>query len=128
MWCSTCRGEFVDEVTVCPDCGTPLGSELPDEEQAEGPFVQVFQSADASLLPVIKSVLSGARIPHVVQGDEAQSLYPFGSVGGGSDDRLLRAVVLVPESQREAAEAVLGELAPEDTEAPSGPSESAENL
>ena len=59
---------------------------------------------------MIKSVLSGAGIPHLVQGDEAQGLYPFGSVGGGSDDRLLGAVVLVPESRRAAAEAVLEEL------------------
>lgn len=110
MWCPTCRGEYVDEVSVCPDCGDPLVSELPEGELPDEPFVQVFRSADTSLLPVIKSVLSGAGIPHVVQGDEAQSLYPFGSVGGGSDDRLLGAVVLVPESRREAAEAVLEEL------------------
>ncbi|MBT8207439.1 MAG: DUF2007 domain-containing protein, partial [Acidimicrobiia bacterium] len=59
----------------------------------------------------VKSVLSGARIPHVVQGDETSlGLYPFGSLGGGSDDRLLAAVILVPESRREAAEAVLNEL------------------
>lgn len=110
MWCSTCRGEFVDEVTTCPDCGTPLVGELPEIEEPDEPFVQVFQSADASLLPVIKSVLTGAGIPHLVQGDEAQSLYPFGSLGGGSDKRLLAAVVLVPESRREAAEAVLTDL------------------
>lgn len=110
MWCPTCCGEFVDEITLCPDCGTPLVSELPEGEEIDEPFVQVFQSADASLLPVIKSVLSGAGIPHVVQGDEAQGLYPFGSLGGGPDDRLLGAVVLVPESRREAAEAVLADL------------------
>jgi hypothetical protein len=110
MWCSTCRGEFVDEVTTCPDCGTPLASELPEGEESDEPFVKAFRSADTSLLPVIKSVLSGAGIPYVVQGDEAQSLYPFGSLGGGSDGRLLGAIVLVPESRLEAAEAVLAEL------------------
>lgn len=110
MWCPTCRGEFVDDVTICPDCGDPLVSEQPEEEDVEEPFVQIFRSADTSLLPVVKSVLSGAGIPYVVQGDEAQGLYPFGSVGGGSDDRLLGAVVLVPESRRRAAEAVLEEF------------------
>lgn len=116
MWCSSCRGEFVDEVTVCPDCGTPLVSEVPEAEEPNEPLVQVFRSADTSLLPVIKSVLSGAGIPHLVQGEEAQSLYPFGSLGGGSDDRLLGAVVLVPESRREAAEAVLAQLDAVDSE------------
>jgi hypothetical protein len=110
MWCPTCRGEFVDEVTVCPDCEVPLVEQMPEGEDPDEPFVQVFRTADTSLLPVVKSVLGGAGIPHIVQGDEAQGLYPFGSVGGGSDDRLLGAVVLVPESRREAAEAVLEEL------------------
>ena len=116
MWCSSCRGEFVDELTMCPDCGIPLVSEKPEAEELDEPLVQVFRSADASLLPIIKSVLSGAGIPHLVQGEEAQSLYPFGSLGGGSDDRLLGAVVLVPESRREAAEAVLAELDVVDSE------------
>lgn len=110
MWCPECRGEFVDEMTECPDCGRPLVSVMPEGSDAEESFVQVFRSADTSLLPVVKSVLSGAGIEYVVQGDEAQGLYPFGSVGGGSDDRLLGAVVLVPGSQREAAEAVLEEM------------------
>ncbi|MCP4202559.1 MAG: DUF2007 domain-containing protein, partial [bacterium] len=105
-----CRGEFVDEVTTCPDCGTPLVSELPEEKEVDEPFVKVFRSADASLLPVIKSVLSGAGIPYVIQGEEAQGLYPFGSLGGGQDKRLLGAVVLVPETRREAAETVLVEF------------------
>ena len=114
MWCPTCRGEFVDEVTLCPDCGDPLVSNEPAEEEIDEAFVKVFRSADTSLLPVVKSVLGGAGIPHIVQGDEAQGLYPFGSVGGGSDDRLLGAVVLVPKSRREAAVAVLEEIEGDD--------------
>lgn len=110
MWCTSCGGEFVENVRMCPDCGTPLVSERPLDVEDGDEFVQVFQTADASLLPVVKSVLDGAGIPHIVQGDEAQGLYPFGSLGGGSDNRLLAAVVLVPASRREAAEAVLREV------------------
>lgn len=110
MWCTTCGGEFVDEVVMCPDCGIPLVAKQPEPVESADEFVQVFQTADASLLPVVKSVLDGAGIPHIVQGDEAQGLYPFGSLGGGSDNRLLAAVVLVPASRREVAAAVLEEL------------------
>lgn len=116
MWCPTCRGEFVDEVTVCPDCDVALVAEMPEGNDADEPFVKVFRTADTSLLPVVKSVLGGAGISYIVQGDEAQGLYPFGSVGGGSDERLLGAVVLVPQSRREAAEAVLEELDTADRE------------
>lgn len=110
MWCITCRGEFVEDIVMCPDCGTPLVSQEPEPVADGDEFVQVFQTADASLLPVVKSVLGGAGIPHIVQGDEAQGLYPFGSLGGGSDDRLLGAVVLVPASRKAAAAAVLEEF------------------
>ena len=110
MWCTTCGGEFVDEIVTCPDCGTALVAQQPEPVESDDELVQVFQTADASLLPVVKSVLEGAGIPHIVQGEEAQGLYPFGSLGGGSDDRLLGAVVLVPASCREAAEAVLEEI------------------
>lgn len=110
MWCTTCGGEFVDDVTVCPDCDTVLVSQPPGPAKQEGDFVQVFQTADASLLPVVKSVLDGAGISYIVQGDEAQGLYPFGSLGGGSDKRLLAAVVLVPAARKQAAEAVLKEI------------------
>lgn len=99
MWCKTCGGEFVDEITMCPDCGTPLVSERPEPREVDNEFVQVFKTADASLVPVVKSVLGGADIPYVVQGDEAQGLYPFGSLGGGADKRLLAAVFLVPASR-----------------------------
>lgn len=106
MWCLSCRGEFRDGVVTCPDCGTPLGSEAPPPDPDE-PLEAVFQSADASLLPVLKSVLRGAGIPFVVQGDEAQSLYPLGAFGGGTEHRLLSALILVPRSSVEAAKAVL---------------------
>lgn len=110
MWCTTCGGEFVEDVAVCPDCDTALVSQQPEPAEEESDFVQVFQTADASLLPVVKSVLDGAGIPYIVQGDEAQGLYPFGSMGGGSDKRLLAAVVLVPAARKQAAEAVLKEI------------------
>ena len=69
-------------------------------------LVRVFQTADSTLLPVIKSVLDGARIPYVVQGDHALGMLPLGPFGTGVTRGLLGAIVLVPRER--AAEA--GEL------------------
>lgn len=108
MYCPTCAGEFREGIAMCPDCGVPLTAAPPSREIIEEPFVKVFRTADASLLPVIESVLGGADIPYLVQGGEALGgLYPLGTLGGGEDDRLLGAIIQVPESRKEAAEAVL---------------------
>jgi hypothetical protein len=46
-------------------------------------LVRVFQTADSTLLPIIKSMLDGAGIPHIVQGDHALGLLPLGPFGTG---------------------------------------------
>ncbi len=109
MFCPQCGAEYREGVSECWDCQVAL---VPEALQppAGGDFVEVFRTADASLLPVVKSVLDGAAVPHLVQGDEAHGLYPFGSVGGGGDRRLLGAAVLVPAAEADAARALLAEL------------------
>jgi hypothetical protein len=83
---------------------------LAEPEHPTGAFVEVFESADASLMPVVASILHGAGIPFLVQGGETSGgLFPLGSVGGGADERLLRAIIKVPEEHVEAATALLVE-------------------
>jgi hypothetical protein len=80
----------------------------PEPDHPTGSFVEVFESADANLMPIVASILHGAGIPFLVQGGETSGgLFPLGSVGGGSDERLLRAIVKVPAEHVEAARALL---------------------
>lgn len=78
-----------------------------DVEHPKGPLVQVFRTADASLLPVIESVLLGEGIEFLVAGEEGQALFPLGAIGGGPDKRFLGAVVRVREGDAERARAAL---------------------
>ncbi len=109
MYCPQCNAEYRAGFYTCSDCDVPLVETLPPEpEHPEGPFTEVFESADASLLPVVESLLDGAGIPFLVQGGEsAGGVFPLGSIGGGADERLLRAVIKVPEEHAEAAIALL---------------------
>lgn len=75
-----------------------------------GEMVRVFQTADAALLPIIKSMLDGAAIPHVVQGDHALGLLPLGPFGAGVTRGLLGAIVLVPREHAAAAREMLNDL------------------
>lgn len=39
MWCPKCRDEFVEGITVCPDCEVDLVDELPEEVDENKPFI-----------------------------------------------------------------------------------------
>ena len=110
MDCPQCSNQVPENPEFCPDCQADLTADPADEPHPEGPLVQVYRTADASLLPVIESVLMGAGIDFLVQGEEGQALFPLGAMGGGPDKRFLGAVVRVRDGDAERAREVLGEL------------------
>lgn len=117
MYCPQCESEREEGLAECPECGGTLTAREPGEvEHPKGPLVQAFRTADASLLPVIESVLLGEGIEFLVQGEEGQALFPLGSIGGGPDQRFLGAVVKVRASDAERAKAVLESAAEPSTE------------
>lgn len=75
-----------------------------------GDLVSVFDTADPALLPVIKSILSGAEIDFMVQGEEAMSLFPIEEGLGPFKKRGLAARVLVRPEDAEAAKELLSDL------------------
>lgn len=77
---------------------------MPDE------MVRVFQTADSTVLPIVKSMLDGVGIPYIVQGDHALGLLPLGPFGAGVTRGLLGAIVLVPREHAAAAEEILSTL------------------
>lgn len=83
------------------------GSDGRESPHPDEKLVQVFRTADSSLLPVIESVLQGEGIDFLVQGEEGQALFPLGAMGGGEDKRFLGAVVQVREADAERARAAL---------------------
>jgi hypothetical protein len=70
-------------------------------------FVTIYETSDSSLLPVIESLLEGAEIPFVVQGEEALGVLPVGGFGSGGPMHGVGARVLVPVEDEEAARALL---------------------
>lgn len=112
MFCPNCQAEYREGFSQCSDCDVALVEALPPEpEHPKGPFTTVFRTADTSLLPVIESLLDGAEIPYLVQGEEsAQGLFPLGSIGGGSEGRLVGAVFKVPQEFEAEASALLAEM------------------
>lgn len=83
--------------------------------QNEQDLVPVFQTADAALLPLIKSVLEAAGIPYVVQGDQTMGIFPLGKFAVGVSKRALGAIVHVPADRAEEAKDLLSSCAEPET-------------
>jgi len=118
MYCPDCRAEYRDEIEICPDCEVQLVATLPPEDP-DADLVPVFETADVSLLPVVKSLLVSAEIPCVVQGEEALSVLPVGRWGAGisQSGRGLAATIRVEKGRAREAEELLRPLAEGDSPA-----------
>jgi hypothetical protein len=108
MFCRRCETDYGVGAVACPRCGGRLQEGTPGAARGEAADpVPVFETADSALLPVLKSVLDGAGLPYVVQGDQIMGLLPLGPFGIGVRKSVLGAVILVPRDRVAEARAVL---------------------
>ena len=105
MFCPRCKSEYREGIESCAECGVPLVSSLPPEDGAD--LVPVFNTADAALLPIVKSALDAAGIPYLVQGDEHLGLFPLGRFATGVSKRALGAIVHVPAERADETRELL---------------------
>jgi len=108
MFCPGCGAEYREGFDRCADCGLALSATPPPAPDHGGPeLVALLETADVGFLPVLKSLLEGAGIPYVIQGEEAMGLLPIGALGSGPKQRALAAIVHVPADRLEEARALL---------------------
>ena len=73
MFCPECRLEYLDHVTICPDCNRALVA-CPQSEQSPGfefhDLVTVYATGNAAQLLVAKSLMEAAEIAFYVKGDQ----------------------------------------------------------
>ena len=100
--CESCGVPVAWEATTCQSCGATFDLDA---------LVAVFATADAQLLPLLKSALVSAGIPHIVQGEGALGLFPLGPFATGLTRNLVAATIHVPRGHAPAAVEVLGGLA-----------------
>ena len=105
-------GEYRDGVEVCPKCGAALVRERPPSTSAETPrddrasvatyeaFVPVMTIDDATLIPVVKSVLQSVGIRHFVRNEGTQDLLGYMRFSPGGYNPLLGVPELMVEPDR----------------------------
>ena len=73
-------------------------------------LVTILETADVNLLAVFKSILQGAEISFLVQGEEALSLLPVAHLGGPFSKRGLGVAIMVAREDAEVARQLLTEV------------------
>ena len=84
MYCPQCEAEYREGFDRCADCDVDLVHALPsstEDHEAED-YVKVFESSESDLIPVIKSLLGGAEIPYLTEGEDLMNLLPSEMLGG----------------------------------------------
>ncbi len=114
MICPQCGAEYRSGIVECSDCEVALVE--PEEApplHPEPDLVEVFETSEPSVLPVVVSLLEAAGIEPVVEGDEVMGVLPVGQFGAGawsSDGRGLSVIVKVPRERSEEARQLLSEV------------------
>lgn len=70
-------------------------------------YILLMQTGDPAAIPLVQSVLDGAEIPFLLQGNEAGALFPMAASPLSAMSRGLQVRVLVPESRAEEARELL---------------------
>jgi Putative prokaryotic signal transducing protein len=116
MFCPECGGEYREGFTHCADCDVDLVADPPvddTEPLSEVLLVTVFETGDPGELMFAESVLRGAGIPYVKQGESLQDLFAMGRLGTGFNLVAGPILIQVPEEQAEAAAGLLAEALPD---------------
>lgn len=118
------RSEYRDDVMVCPYCGTTMISQRPVDPASETEgridptrvaddevMEPVIEANDLTEVAIIKSILEGAAIPFITQGENQFSAFRGAFAGGSIFNPRSRGVVFtVPARMAEEARTLLEEL------------------
>jgi hypothetical protein len=70
-FCPNCRCEYKEGVKECPDCGTRLVDQLPEEKLPESPnFVPLRNLPSRMYAQMLKEALENEGIASMIKGDE----------------------------------------------------------
>ncbi|MBU0519654.1 DUF2007 domain-containing protein [bacterium] len=112
-FCPNCRYEYVAEVKSCPDCEAELIDELPDlfESLKNVKWVALRPLPGVVYAKMIAEVLDQNEIPNYIH-----SLFGSGAMGviTGADFAGSEAKIMVPETLKEKAQAIMDDMMQEE--------------
>lgn len=118
MFCPRCKTEYPEGREECMECGTPLETHLPAEEDLheENPnrrFVPLRKNLSQLYAEMLREALDNEGIPALVKTSGVGAAY-FGMQYVTAPNPAAPTAVLVPEDSLEEAEQIALQIIPED--------------
>lgn len=110
MYCPKCKAEYVETITVCPNCNLKLVkklSENPADDFVE--FVTILKTGNQAITAIAKSILDEAEIKYFATGEHMQGVFGMG-LGFAPSATFGEVEIKVSKEDREIAEQLLEEL------------------
>jgi len=79
MICPLCGSEYREGYVRCRACDTDLVEVPPREPDVE--LVKIYETGNAAVIPVFKSLLDDAGIDYMTRGEGIQDLFGWGRFG-----------------------------------------------
>ncbi len=114
MNCKSCGHALDDGATRCPACGAEVELfEAGDPGRVPDALVTVLETQDATLVPVVRTLLEAEGIPVVVENEELLEM--IGLVRFPADDNPIvpHAIIQVAAEDAEAARALIAHHMPD---------------
>jgi predicted nucleic acid-binding Zn-ribbon protein len=116
LHCSSCGAVYPKGITRCPDCRKPLVTYKSADNLREGTpeyldaeAVVVHETSHLPELVLIKGALEAAHIPYNAKGEELQSLFGAGLLGG-FNPVTGTVQIIVEKSRAEEAREIINDL------------------
>ena len=107
MYCPKCRTQYIENITECSDCKTPLVDELPEEKPIEKVKWVALPAVKGEIYAdMVEEILQNKNIPHFTKSDWFTTAYSL----SGANYLGARSVIFVPEENRDEATELLEEI------------------
>ena len=111
MFCPRCGTEYREGVTRCAECDVELTADPPEPVAEPVPeweeLATVLATSDATLIPVVKSLLEAEGIPCFARGEGLQEFMGLGRLGAGTNLVTGLVEIQVPKEREAEARALL---------------------
>jgi len=105
-FCPKCKYEFESDIKKCPDCGTTLVPQLPEEHEVEVKWVLLKKLSSPVQAEMIKEILADNNIQSFIKSDLIHDTFAtHGTSMAGSYAKLY-----VAENKQKAAQRIVAQV------------------